>query len=72
MRRCVQPLGALFKVPTRLSPRTTKGDGDHLELLRGEMGLPGVELAAFVGTYELVDIGYRGRPVDALLLGFSH
>jgi hypothetical protein len=49
-----------------------KGDGDHLELLCGEMGLPGVELAAFVLTYELVDIGYRSRPIDALLLGFSH
>ena len=30
------------------------------------MSLPSVVLAPFVGAYDLLGIGYRGRPVEAL------
>ena len=31
------------------------------------MGLPSVVLAPFVGGYDLLSVGYHGRPVEALL-----
>jgi hypothetical protein len=35
------------------------------------MGLPGIELTPFAGANDLLDIGYCGGPVEALLESFA-
>ena len=48
--------------PDRERPR----DGDHLECLSRQVGLPSIVLTPFVGAHNLFDVGYCGRPVEAL------
>ena len=57
-----------FERPNQIEPpdRERPRDGDHLECLGWEMSLPSVVLAPFAGAYDLLSIGYRGRPVEAL------
>ena len=42
-------------------------DGDHLECLGWEVSLSSVVLAPFAGAYDLLGVGYRGGPIEALL-----
>ena len=41
-------------------------DGDRLECLGWQVGLPSVVLTPFTGAHNLFSIGYCGRPVEAL------
>ena len=41
-------------------------DGNRLELLGRQVGLPSVVLAPFVGVHNLFGVGYYGQPVEAL------
>ena len=41
-------------------------DGDRLECLGQQVGLPSVVLTPFTGAHNLFSIGYCGRPVEAL------
>ena len=41
-------------------------DGDCLEHLGQEMGLPSIVLAPFVGAHDLFNVGDYGWPVEAL------
>ena len=41
-------------------------DGDHLECLGWQVGLPSIVLTPFVGAHNLFSVGYYGRPVQAL------
>ena len=54
-------------------PQTTKwpGDGDGLELLCRQMGLPSVELASFTPMDDLLCISQCNGPVKTLMKGFS-
>ena len=49
--------------PDREWPR----DGDRLEYLGRQVGLPSVVLTPFTGVQNLFGIGYYGRLVEALL-----
>ena len=57
-----------FKRPDLIEPpdREWPCDGDGLERLGRQVGLPNVVLAPFVGAHNLLSIGYYGRPVEAL------
>ena len=41
-------------------------DGDCLEHLGRQVGLPSVVLTPFTGAHNLFSVGYYGRPVEAL------
>ena len=41
-------------------------DGDRLECLGRQVGLPSVVLTPFIGVHNLFSIGYYGRLVEAL------
>jgi len=41
-------------------------DGDRLECLGRQVGLPSVVLTPFIGAHNLFSIGYCGWPVEAL------
>ena len=41
-------------------------DGDYLECLGQEVSLPSVVLTPFAGAYDLLGVGYRGGPIEAL------
>ena len=41
-------------------------DGDHLECLGQQVGLPSIVLTSFTGVHNLFSIVYYGRPVEAL------
>ena len=41
-------------------------DGDHLECLGRQVGLPSVVLTPFVGAYNRFSVGYYGQLVEAL------
>ena len=41
-------------------------DGDCLECLGRQVGLPSVVLTPFTGAHNLFSVGYYGRPVEAL------
>ena len=41
-------------------------DGDHLEYLGRQVGLPSVVLTPFIGAHNLFSVGYCGQPVEAL------
>ena len=41
-------------------------DGDCLECLGRQVGLPSIVLTPFAGAHNLFSIGYYGRPVEAL------
>ena len=41
-------------------------DGDRLECLGRQVGLPSVVLTPFIGAYDLLGIGYCNGPVEAL------
>jgi hypothetical protein len=43
-----------------------------LEGVRWEIGLAGVELAPFVGAHDLVGVGNRGGPLEALAERVAH
>jgi len=48
------------------------GDGDRLQSLSGEMGLPSVKLASLTGPHDLRGVGHGGGPVEALPEGISY
>jgi hypothetical protein len=52
----------LIKPPNRERPR----DGDGLERLGWQMGLPRVVLTPFAGAYNVHGISHRGQPVETL------
>ena len=60
--------GRLFEWPNQVEPPDRKGprDGDRLECLGQVVSLPSVVLTSFTGAYNLLGIGYCGRPVEAL------
>ena len=60
--------GHLVEGPNQIEPLDHEGphDGDHLECLGREMGLPSVVLAPFAGAYNLLGVGYCSGPVEAL------
>ena len=41
-------------------------DGDRLECLGRQVGLPSVVLTPFIGAHNLFSVGYYGRPVETL------
>ena len=41
-------------------------DGDRLERLGQQVGLPSIVLTPFIGAHNMFSIGYHGRPVEAL------
>ena len=41
-------------------------DGDRLECLGRQVGLPSIIMTPFIGAHNLFSIGYYGRPVEAL------
>ena len=41
-------------------------DGDRLECLGRQVGLPSVVLTPFIGAHNLFGVGYYGRAVEAL------
>ena len=41
-------------------------DGDRLECLGRQVGLPSIVLTPFIGAHNLFSIGYCGQPVEAL------
>ena len=41
-------------------------DGDRLEYLGRQVGLPSVVLIPFAGAHNLFGVGYYGRPIEAL------
>jgi hypothetical protein len=47
-------------------------DGDRLQCLRRDMSLPGVELAFFAVTHNVLRVGDRCRPVKTLSEGFPN
>ena len=60
--------GHLLERPNQIEPPDHKGprDGDHLECLGREVSLPSVVLAPFAGAYDLLGVGYRSGPIEAL------
>ena len=60
--------GHLFEWPNQIESLDRKGpcDGDHLECLGREVSLPSVVLTPFAGAYNLLGVGYRGGPIEAL------
>jgi len=58
----------LFKRPDHIEPLDHERpcNGDVLERLGRQVGLPSIVLATFVGAYNLLSIGYCRRPVQAL------
>ena len=58
----------LFEWPNQVEPPDHEGprDGDHLEHLGWKVNLPSVVLTPFAGAYDLLDVGYRGGPIEAL------
>ena len=64
---------ALFEGPHHVeaSDHEWPGDGDGLELLCRQMGLPSVELASFKPADDLLCISQHGGPVKTLAKGFS-
>ena len=55
-------MAELDQAPDSEGPR----DGDHLECLGREVGLPSVVLAPFAGAHDLFGVGYCSGPVEAL------
>ena len=51
-----------IKPPDHERPR----DGDRLECLGWQVGLPSIVLTPFVGAHNLFSVGYYGRPVETL------
>ena len=41
-------------------------DGDRLECLCWQVGLPSIVLTPFIGAYNLFSVSYYGQPVEAL------
>ena len=60
--------GCLFEWPNQVEPLDHEGprDGNHLECLGWEVSLPSVVLTPFAGAYDLLGVGYRGGPIEAL------
>ena len=52
-----------IKPPDHEQPR----DGDRLECLSQQVGLPDVVLTPFVGAHNLFGVGYCGWPVEAMM-----
>ena len=48
--------------PDREQPR----DGDRLECLGRQVGLPSIVLTPCIGAHNLFSVGYCGRPAEAL------
>jgi hypothetical protein len=46
-------------------------EGDHLQCLRREMGLPGVELASFAASHNVLRVSDRRGLVETLSESFS-
>jgi hypothetical protein len=66
--------GRLSQGPDNVQPSHGTGtrDGDRLEGVRWEVGLAGVELAPLAGAHNLVGVGDRGGPVEALAERIAH
>jgi hypothetical protein len=66
--------GRLPQGPDKVQPPHGKRprDGDHLEDVRWEVGLAGVELAPLAGAHNLVGVGDRGGLVEALAERVAH
>ena len=60
--------GRLFEWSNQVEPLDREGprDGNHLECLGREVSLPSVVLTPFTGAYDLLGVGYRGGPIEAL------
>jgi hypothetical protein len=60
--------GRLSQGPDNVQPPHGKRPchGDRLEGVRWEIGLAGVKLAPLAGAHNLVGVGDRGGPVEAL------
>lgn len=48
------------------SDREQLCDGDRLESLGQQVGLPSIVLTPFVGAHNLFSVSYHGQPVEAL------
>ena len=57
-----------FERSNQIKPQDCEwpGDGDRLERLGQYVSLLSIVLAPFVGVYDLLGVGYCGRPVEAL------
>jgi hypothetical protein len=66
--------GRLSQGPDNVEPPHDKRpcDGDRLEGVRWEIGLAGIELALFAGAHDLVGVGNRSGPVEALAESVTH
>ena len=62
-------LGCLLERSNQIEPPDREGpcDGDQLECLGREVNPSSVILTPFIGAYNLLSVGYRGGPVEALL-----
>ena len=63
-----EAFGRLFEWSNQVEPLDREGprDGNHLECLGREVSLPSVVLTPFAGAYDLLGVGYRGGPIEAL------
>ena len=61
-------LGHPFERSDQIEPpdREWPRDGDHLECLGRQVGLPSIVLTPFVGAHNLFGVGYYGRLVETL------
>jgi hypothetical protein len=61
--------GHPFEGPDQIKPpdREWPCDGDRLEHLGQQVGLTSVVLTPFVGAHDLLGVGHRGCPVEAML-----
>jgi hypothetical protein len=61
-------LGRLFEGPNQINPpdHERPHDGDHLECLGRQVGLTRVVLTPFAGAHDMLGVGHRGWPVEAL------
>ena len=57
-----------FERPDQIKPLDHEWprDGDRLDCLGRQVGLPGIVLTPFVGAHNLLSVGHHGRPVEAL------
>ena len=63
---CIAPERSLERSAYIESPDHERPhDGDHLECLGWQVGLPSVVLTPFIGAHNLFSIGYCGWPVKA-------
>jgi hypothetical protein len=66
--RCVKPPGCLLQGTDEVQTPHSKrlGDGYCLQSLRGQVGLPCVELTPLTGAYNPSGVSHRGWPVETL------